>query len=496
MVDAPSSPAGPGLFPIPAPAVARHPDVMLTARELRAWIDTLPLANPARSARLLLQQLRILVRDPDPGPRFAAVLELYHQPLNQLLPFVYERLQNNPDNVQPLDQLEYQLVELLDELAYGHLRVANELLKAGKGPAVATLYQAMLLLDNALNIQRLHYHRPASDGWRLMLRAFQQAEHQHTAGEAVASPLRQEGDPPTVRGLFLRALVVSLADPHCHRPREILDWLRWSGEHTDTLQLTVLPQGAFAIPIDVSGGVSPLAAARCGKPGPDTRFLAADDFLQLAQDDSEAPTGLRAGLVDVIKGRKTPEQRQDARQARNHPFRLLRGLRDIHARLSALTTGGTPRLPDDGAIDALQINQSSGGAAFHLQGPLAPALNIGDLLLAEAEGRGGSAVGFTGRVQRLVNGENGRIEIGVQKLQGRLVPVTITGAAATRLHGDTQALLLHASDSGALSLIASRAVFRDGDAVAVEGPNTRYNLRMLRAGGAAQHTVTIEVEEA
>jgi hypothetical protein len=470
---------------------------MLTVREVRAWIETLPLANPARTARLLHQQLRILVSDPNPGPRFAALLQLYHRPLEQLLLFVYERLQNNPDNVQPLDQLEYQVIELLLELAHGHLRAANELLSAGKQPTPETLFHATVLLDNALNIERLHYHRPAPHSWRLLLHIFQQAEQQQAAAQAVASRLRQEGDPATVRGLFLRTLVVSLADPHSHRPREVLSWLRWSGEHTDRLQLTLLPQGAFAIPIDISAALPPLAAARCGKPGPDTRFLAADDFLQLAEDDPEAPPGLRAALVDVIKGRKAPEQRQSPRQAASQPYRLLRGLRDTHRRLAELTGEAAQGSPDAAAVAAVQVNQSKHGAAFHLQGPLAPPLNIGELVLAEAEGRGGEApVGFTGCIQRLVNGEHGRVEIGVAKLLGRLVPVTITGAAAARLRGETKALLLQAGDSGALSLIASRIVYRDGDVVTIEGPNTRYNLRMLRISAAVQHTVTIEVEEA
>jgi hypothetical protein len=476
-------------------AVARHPDVMLAPRQVRDWIGGLPLANPPRAAQMLLQQLRLLVRDPNPGSRLGQLLEIYEPPLGQLLPFAHERMLSNPDLATPLDQFEYLLVELLTELACGHLRVANETLAAGKAPATETLYRAMHLLDNANNIERLHYHHLAPDHWRLALSIFLRAEEQQAGDHRVSVALRQEDEPDTVRGLFFRALIISLCDPHSRRPGEVLNWLHWIGQHTLTLQFTVLPQGAFAVPVDIGGSQSPLAAARRGKPGPAMRYLAIDGFLQQLQEDANAPQGLRSALNDVIKGRKTPEQRHSARQPRNHPYRLLSGLGEIHRRLGELAQGAEAAAIEATFVPCLQVNQSNSGAAFHLQGPLSTPLSVGETILAEAESRasGGAPIGFAARIQRLVNDEN-RIEIGVAKLLGRLIPVSITGAAAERRRGDNQALLLHAADSGKYLLLASRSIFREGDTVAVEGPNVRYSLRMLGLDSVVQGMAYIEVE--
>lgn len=496
MVSASSSQAMPGPFPIPAAAVASHPGVMLTPRQLRRWIDELPLGNPPKAGNLLLQQLRLLVRDPQPGGRFAALLDLYDVPLQQLLEIVRERLPADTDNALPLDQLENLSIELLTELAYGHLRIANHMLAAGKSPTTGMLFRAMRLLDDALGIQRLHYCRLEPEHWQLMLRIFQHAAYRQAENQRVEHRPHQAGDPDSIHGLFFRALVISLCDPHHRRPSELLAWCRWAGQHTNLLGLAVLPQGAFAIPLDISGALSPLAGARAGKPGTQTRYLTTDRFLQQLQDEPGSPEGLHRALTDLIKGRKTSEQRRTERQARNHPYRLLYGLRNIHRRLSDLTQGAVAAPDELTPVLCRQINQSKTGAAFRLQGPLNPPLAVGEPILAEAESSAGSgpAVGFAAIIRHLAGGANQQIEIGVEKIQGHLVPLTVIGAAADRARGDNHALLEHARETGRYSLIAARSVYRDGDMVAAEGPSMRYNLRMLRLLGTIQHTAFIEVE--
>ncbi len=499
MVSARSGQPKPGPFPIPATAVASHPGVMLAPRELRRWIDELPLANPPKAGNLLLQQLRLLVRDPRPGARFAALLDLYDGPLQQLLEVVRERIPANIDGAVPLDQLENLVIDLVTELAYGRLRIANDQLAAGKTPTTEILFDAMRLLDDALSIQRLHYCRLAPEHWRLMLQIFQHAEYHDAGNQRVEYRPHQAGDPDSIHGLFFRALVINLCDPHQRRPGELLEWYRWTGQHTALLGLTVLPQGAFAIPLDISGRLSPLAGARAAKPGTETRYLAADRFLQQIQDEPDSPEGLHRALIDLIKGRKTSEQRQAARQARNHPFRLLYGIRSIHRRLSDLTQGATTSPGELTPVPCTQINQSRSGAAFRLQGPLNPPFAVGEPILAEADSSAGSgsgaAVGFTATIRHLVSDENQQIEIGVKKIQGRLVPLTVIGAAADRARGDCHALLEHAGETGRYTLLAARSVYREGDMVAAEGPGMRYSLRMLRLLGTVQHTAFIEVEQ-
>ena len=141
-------------FAIPESAVARHPGTILTVRELRAWSESLPFGNPPRAAQLLLQQLRLLVRDPDPGSKFSALLDAYDEPTLRLLEIVNEREAAESGFLVPLDQLEHALRDLLAELAHGRLRMANRLLNAGKAVPADLLYRAFDLLDAADDIER------------------------------------------------------------------------------------------------------------------------------------------------------------------------------------------------------------------------------------------------------------------------------------------------------------------------------------------------------
>ena len=485
----------PGPFRLPPANVARHPAVLLAPRELRAWIDGLPLANPPRCAQMLQQQLRLLVRDPQPGARFGALLELYQRPFDSLLEIVRERLHSFGDSAGPLDQLEYQSVELLSELAFGHLRLANQAIAAGKAPGHADLCRAMRLLDNALNIERLHYHRLDPDAWRLVLGIYLHGEHLGL-GERNCPGTATPGEPASLRSLFFRSLLVSLSDPHHHRPNEVLTWLAWLGDHAGGLRLSLLPEGAYAIPVDVSATLPPLAGARRGRPGADTRYLAVDPVLQQLQTASDAPPGLRQALLDVIKGRKTPEQRQSERQPRNQPYRLVHGLRAIHERLAELIQGRPPAPTRQPPLDCTLVNHSRTGAALQLHGPVSPPLCVDEPVLAEAtmSSAAGAPVGFAARIRRQVSGDRQQIEIGVEKLAGRLLPVRLRGATAETGRNEPEALLLQEIDTGRLTLIAARSRYRDDECVTVEGPNTRYTLRLRSVILAVQNLAYIEVE--
>ena len=469
---------------------------MLSPRELRRWIESLPLANPVKTANLLHHQLPLLTRDPQRNPKMGSLLELYRAPLNQLRETVTERLPAGLDCALLPDQLENLLVELLTELAFGYLRIANEKLAAGKTPELDVLFPAAKLLDDALNIERLHYCRLSTRRWRLLLHIYLHAEHHGLTDRPVAAELRPADGPDTIGALFFRALLISLCDPHNQAPGEIIDWHGWTGKHSGLLTVSVLPQGTYAIPIDITGEQAPLTGARKSRPGPDTRYLSCDRLIQELDRDESAPAGLRSALTGLIKGRRAQEQRRAERLPRNHPYLLIHGMRNIHQRLTELTQGGGAARSDVTAIPCRQVNQSRYGAAFKLQGPINPPFSVGEPVLAEAESSNDAAqaVGFAARLRRIFSEDNRSIEIGVEKIPGQLFPVTIVGAAAERSRGNTLALLQHDSDSGRYILMANRSIYREGDSVLAEGPSITHNLRMLRLGGTVQHTAHIDVE--
>lgn len=439
---------------------------------------------------MLLQQLRLLSRDPNPGPRFLALLDLYRTPLGTLLEIVEERIQHNKEDIVALDQLEILVLEALSELAYAELRIANRLLAGGRELTAELLLQPMRLLDHALAIEISHYHKPSVRNWSLMQQIFLYAESQQLADATTEG----SSSPATIAGLYLRALLISFCDPYHHRPGNVLNWRDWAAGRTDQMQLSLLPQGAASIPIDTSGAMTPLAAARCGKPGPDMRYLDIGILLKQLEEDTEAPKGLHQALSTLIKGRRKPEQRQTARQPRDHPYQLTFGLRQIHARLNDVLLGQGDDEPDR-AIAGRLINQSKTGAAFQLAGPLNPPLVIGEPVLAETRSSlpGAAPAGFVACIRRvLIDGQ--LVEIGVEKLDGRILPVALSGSAAERARFDKEGLLQQRAASSAVTLIAAKGLYREGDRISVEGPNVRYELRMQQLTGEAKNIVFITVE--
>jgi hypothetical protein len=483
-------------FALPDPAVARHPNVILAPRELGQWIEQLPMGNPPRTAQQLHQQLRLLVRDPSPGPRLTALLDGYLPTLERLQQIIETRLPADADSALPLDQLELLILEILSELAAGYLRACNQLLVQGKAPPVGVLYRAASLLDDAASLAALFHHQPPQSNWPLLLDVYLLAQQLQLDRQPGAS---RQGAPDlsdTVHARFFSTLLTAVCDPHHHRPGQVRAWHDWLLHNTGDLALASLPQGNASIPVDISGALTPLAAARTAKPGEHTRYLVTDPLREALATDPEAPPGLQEALDDLLRGRRSPDQRQAPRQTRNHPYQLLFGLYPIAQRLLSLS-GDTDR-PPPASSEARQINQSKTGAAFVLPGTLPTPLTIGEPILAEAEAVAGNdaRVGFLARIQRVMIEPGQQIEIGVEKLPGRIMPVTISGSASDRLRGDTTALLLHRPDIGGFVLIASRRVYREGEIVNVEGPSVRHSLRMRTQLTATPRLSYIDVEVA
>lgn len=480
-------------FALPDPAVARHPNVLMAPRVLTQWLENLPLGNPPRSAQQALQQLRLLVRDPQPGGRLTTLLDCYTPTLDRLRQIIDARLPDEADGAMPLDQLELLVLEFVTEMACGYLRACNEKLVLGKAPPMSTLFRAATLLDDAAILASLHYYRSPQPHWQLLLDTYLLAAQLQLTTQPL-NPKKPVGDgSDTIHGVFFRALLIACCDPHRHRPVQIRTWHAWLARHTAPLSLVVLPQGNAAIPVDISGKLVPLAAARNAKPGPDTRYVAADPLFAAFESDPDAPTDLRDTLTNLIRGRRTPEQRRAPRQPRNQPYQLLFGLHNITHRLVTLSEGDNVAAAP--TLASRQLNQSKSGSAFQLPGPLQTELTVGDPLLAQAGGGGpdGAAVGFLARIQRIAVDPAQQVEIGVEKLPGQVMPVSVTGAGAERARGGAGALLLHTRETGHFTLIAPRGVFREGDLVSVEGPNVRHNLRMLALSGGSRRIAFIDV---
>ena len=65
-------------------ARGHHPAALVTAAELKSWLDQLPTLNAARTAELLASQATLLSDYPGPLPQLRRMLKLLHEPVLEL----------------------------------------------------------------------------------------------------------------------------------------------------------------------------------------------------------------------------------------------------------------------------------------------------------------------------------------------------------------------------------------------------------------------------
>jgi hypothetical protein len=231
-----------------------------------------------------------------------------------------------------------------------------------------------------------------------------------------------------------------------------------------------------------------------------------DEFFRQLQRQGLSNDGgiLSHWLLDSLRvlaqGSEHEQQRQHARNRRSADYQFFHGLELIHERLSDLQSDAAAGpsqagYPDSMVVEEImdflpesgtpcrQVDHSVEGGRFILQAgtPVPP---VGSWVLFEAGDAPGaqSAVGFVGQVKRHLYFDNGGSEIGVEKLHGSLIPVSIGVAGA-------HALLQADREKQDYLLIAPGGTFRPSARKTLHGRNKDYLVQfdeLLEANDAAE----------
>jgi hypothetical protein len=174
-------------------------------------------------------------------------------------------------------------------------------------------------------------------------------------------------------------------------------------------------------------------------------------------------------------------------------YDFVTGLEAIHRRLQALQPGLNSGGKDDCApsvcgTPCTQIDVSASGASFVLD-PKQHQPEPGEWGLFELDdpNRSGAVSGFVGQIRRCRRDDNDALHIGVERLLGGVIPITL-GA----LH---KPALFNADPSRSLyQLIAPSGYYEPGLDDRLEGSNKSYQVRHLRLLARDAHSDLIELE--
>lgn len=460
---------------IPLPAIARHPQTLVDARELESWLAGLPAASPRRQALALQRQLGFLVRDPDPPRHLGRLLPLFHPAVAELQRAGRECIDIGSLLLSPEQRtLLETLPGLFEELASAHMRAARLAIDAGRRPELADLYNAMLLLARLVQWNLLQHQQLRPGLWRQLVQLQQVADWLRTPHRAVSSLLATADDARDCNGLFRGTLLLLLADSY-RQPRHCTEaLLRALPRLAEELRLVPAGRQVRGIPLELSGERLPLDFARRPHGARATHHLAVTRLLArlpelLPEDACGLRRWLEGDLRALLEGRR---ERRYPRETSSQGYRAIVGLEAVHARLLALQQGQgalIPPPPED-AIPCRQNDISVGGASFILSAETLPP-RCGEWLLFEAEARPGS--GFVAGMRRRLVDDNGYQYIGVERLAGHVIPVTLGDA---RRPG-----ILHAQPQRSeFRLLAPAGHFRGtGTVETLVGSHRDYRVRQL-----------------
>lgn len=455
-------------------------------RQVKAWIDSLPMQQTFEAVRSLHAHLSSLNRAKLDRDARVQILEAYRAPAGTLLDeldAIYEKAAL-PLGTRPLEALALAR-DFAAELALGYqvaiVERGGKLFGARKELAALAL-RAMEYLSARLRASYKSYTPPPAGAWSAMHRLYLHAEEAGAAREPVD---RDSG--ATVSNVYCEALLLSLTDPYRLAAGEVdrvLGQLRgYRGLATLGQSRPATAPGAhFLVPCDTDKPPKPALSANDDTGGPNWRLLDAGavvERLRMKKDALEAgnvsaalskamgPEGaaLLARLI-VLWG--DPPRRASRREPVRDSVAICAGLKavshfvslepklDLAAEDEMLRRGITMplhALPLDDEGRALPVfewdvvNRSDGGLKVRREGPTPQPIAVGEVLGVKLPGRPGWTVGA---VRWITIFEEGGMEFGLQHVATRARRVWVQPTSAANPQAKVGLLLGEGPAGGAL----------------------------------------------
>ncbi|MEN8177020.1 MAG: flavoprotein [Pseudomonadota bacterium] len=445
-------------FGVPAPDPFENPLVETHPGQLRQWAAGLPFANPQQLAEAVITSLSRLNRFPGQVKRREELMEVYLHPSNRLYHVSSE--QKNPLPIR----LKRQLMQ---EMAYGYLHLVNACLKEHSSEKMRSrlagfIYFTIKFIALEYLFACEDYDCRTTSSRKELMRLFSLAEDLKLHNAPQDDP-----DQPvaTISHQTKLILLLSLLDP-CHlqqgESRVVFDYLKQFAEIARFLALDArIEVGGYYV-IDRLGEVPPQQLDPDGIEGLTPSRFCLFDVIPISQQlhqhlriieqqNAKRPTGLQglsakmaANLVRrMLKSWHIRLQRDSERHETSGQIRLTLGLQAIYYQLSAEKDALTPTEHDSLSVtieaggmsgqavnnhqplDSWRFNQSRSGVALHLNLPIANPPQVGEIaLLAKPDSNKREEMKL-GIIRRALLKEDTILELGLQFVNGRIVPLSI-----------------------------------------------------------------------
>ncbi|MDP2878824.1 MAG: hypothetical protein Q8N74_04770 [Sulfuricella sp.] len=208
---------------VPAPDPVEDLTVETRPKQLKGWLDDLPLTNLSDVCRTLNDEIGALNRQKVAMDKRLKLLELYRSVILKLLPameeqYVAARLPQPEKSRQMAEQARQLLMELANGYKIILLDYQNARITLGKGKiAVTAAQRAMSALSRILMICYQTYVPAPSGTWFELHQIFRFAIEQDIANETIADEERES----SVNLVYRQILLLALSDPYQLSPGEV-----------------------------------------------------------------------------------------------------------------------------------------------------------------------------------------------------------------------------------------------------------------------------------
>lgn len=264
-----------GLPPLSAAAAPEFSD----ARSCKAWLEHVPLADPAAAQRAILGQLEQFARLPAAPANRLAVLEALREAVHFVQLEMSRRFAHHALPLAETESAAFALTERLwREMRAGYQRCLDA---AERGESV-TRAQAAVVAQRLIaycGLGMLNSYRAcrelAPQDWSTLHSAYAAAERLDVADEPVRDFLSREASDSSPGIAYARALLMALANPNQLSQRQLsfIDFLlqRWAAKLQLARQASADPREMPALVVDLASARAPYRAV--GPFSASTRFL-------------------------------------------------------------------------------------------------------------------------------------------------------------------------------------------------------------------------------
>lgn len=457
------------ILAVPSLEQSANLTVETSPKQVKEWLDRLPMANASEAARALRDVVYALNRHKLGDDARLKLLELYRQSIASLLPALEDQFSGSP---LPLPEKHRQVAnltrELLVELANGYkiilLDEVSKRLSFGANKQLPLIIQRALAALGRILVVCYQTYAPTPAGiWSEMHEIYRYAVQQNLQDESVSEA---DNRTSSVNLTYKQALLLALADPYRLLQGEvtkILDYLTRFGDQTQLMPLvqTNNPTGFFLVRLDSD---KPPKAVAQNVTVTDARSDILLNTLDLARQIHQQIIKLEAGdspySLDLPDTAREPgyldlmrrlirfwgiaPKRHFTRLPNQASVSICAGLRSVHyflngerhypsgENMEAHTTEITVQFASSPFDKSSQqtfistqwmiVNESAGGLALTKASEDSVQIRVGELVGLKPEKLPDWNVG----VVRWVKSDNpAHLELGVQMLAPKALPVAV-----------------------------------------------------------------------